>query len=217
MTTFTPENWLVSLFGSLKDYVAGEIDAAILSPTNVPSGHLAYDVVMDFPASAALPGQPELEKTIIHFAIDDIDNMRIGLGENQFDVIEVDPTVDDPGTVQGHEGMFHYVNFDVGVWASDKSGGSTSRLRAYQMLNDILGTDIARKKCFAVTEGVEIRSFASGRFVVETLGDIRVFRIVGAELVVRVVSRSIDTPDVFADLPIEQDPELEIDGTVITD
>ena len=214
---FSPDAWLTSLFNALTDFIASEIDASVQDNTPSNAGLEVYEISMDFPASKDLPRSAEFNKTIIHFVIDDIDNRRLGLGHQIVNATETPAAI--PGnadTIQEQEARSHTVNFDVGVWASDLSGGSSSRLRAYEMLDKILNGDIAREKCFASTGGVEIIRYNAGRFVTETTNEIRVFRIVGAELEVRVVSREMAAPGSIVDSEPDQQPDVDIGGVTIT-
>lgn len=222
---FVPEDWLVSGFNALQDYITTKINDYIKNNVNVSAGLQAYEIVMDFPDSADIPRPSEFTKTIIHFAIDDIDNTELGFGPGfvAADVIAhaVDPAPpaqrSPAGTIAEHEARCHVINFDVGVWSSDKSGGSTSRLRAYQMLDSILGGETAKEKCRDFTGGVEIRHFTNGRFIIERPNDIRTYRMVGGELVVRVYSRKVTDPVEFADVEPSVTPDVEIGSATIVD
>jgi hypothetical protein len=208
---FSPDKWLTSAFGALTDYIKGEIDEYVQDGSgNNGVGLQAYELVMDYPPSSELPMPGEFKKTIIHLALDDVENRRLGLGP-QF--VQSDESPGAAGAVQISpiEAYMHMLSFDVGIWASDLSGGTTSRLIAYEMLDRILNGDIARVKCFEATGGVEIISYTSGRFVPDAINDIRIFRVVGAELMVRVYSRKVVTDAAIIVDEITQDPNLEID------
>ena len=205
--TFDPNDWLLSTTRSLKDYLENRF-------SSVAGGHglEAFEIVMEFPAANELPKPAEFTKTIIHFEIDDIMTTKLGMGTDIVDSTIVDGTVDVAGSVTDHQAQQHVINFDVGIWASDESGGLVARLRAYQYLNQFLSGEIAKRKCEAYTEGVEIRHYTSGRFIKETISDVRVFRVVGAELEVRVFSRDDADPDILVDQEPTQQPELVITG-----
>lgn len=202
---YDPTEWLTSATRSLNDYLESRI-----SEVADGNGLDAYEIIMEYPAAAELPRSSEFTKTLIHFGIDDIVNTNIGIGENIFDTVITDGTQDVAGTIVGHQGMRHEINFDVGIWASDFSGGLTSRLRAYEYLTRFLQGEIARQKCLAFTDGVEIVYYRSGRFVTETINDTRVFRVVGAELEVRVFSYDSTDADTLIDGEPILEPELEI-------
>jgi hypothetical protein len=194
---------------SIKDYILAEIDAAI------PEGGLnVFDVVMDYPISAAGPVEADLSKTIIHFEIDDIVNIKLGFGSDVVESVYTPGDVANPATTSEREARCHRVNYDVGVWASDLSGGATSRLVAYEILDKALGGEMARQKCKSVTGGVEITSFNGGKFVIDTLNDVRVFRVVDSALDVRVYSRK-DSIMIVPDT-VSQDPHFTILGTPIS-
>jgi len=207
--TYDPTAWVTTMQRSLKEYVLAEIDAVI------PEGGLnAFEVVMDYPISAAGSLEADLQKTIIHFEIDDINSIKLGFGS---DIVKVEYTPGDvanAATIVESEARCHRVNYDVGVWASDVSGGATSRLVAYEILDKALGGEMARQKCKTVTQGVEITGFTGGKFVIDTLNDVRVFRVVDCSLDVRVYSRK-DGTQIVADT-ISQDPHFTILGTAIS-
>lgn len=213
---FSPDAWMTSLIDSLQDYVSSEIDNYIIDPNGFPIGLHVYEVVMEYVEADDLPITAEFDKTIIHFDVDDSDNKPIGMGTGETSSTEaVQP--DGSTLVTSWEARSHVVNFDVGVWATDISGGPTSRTRAYEMLDYILNGQAAKQRCFDATGGVEIRFYNSGRFVKETINDIRVFRMVGAELEVRVFSRNVAATETIVDgEPVEQ-PNLEIGGVPLVD
>jgi hypothetical protein len=208
-TTFSPDEWLVSLFGSLTDYINAEIDQSVMVGLD-PQGLRAYEVVMDFPDADSLPEGAEFNRTIIHFGIDDIETRQLGFGPGIVNSEITDGTDLVAGTVSDQEAKSHVANFDVGIWASDESGGITSRLRAYQLLDKLFNGMIAKTRCWDFTEGVEIRFYNGGRFVNETINDVRVFRAVGMELEVRVYSRQVADDEILVDREPDQDPDLEI-------
>jgi hypothetical protein len=212
MSTLNPDLWLTSTFDALTDYITGEIDGYVKDNLNADAGLNVFEISFDFPAADGQPVSAEIDKTIIHFIVDDIDNGRLGFGQQYVSSVE---TVEGGVTsVVPAEARPHVVNFDVGIWASDQSGGTTARLRAYEMLDKLLASDIARRKCADATDGVEIRSFRNGRFITDTINDIRVFRVVGAELVVRVYGRDIDAPAVVVDEEPDVDPDVVIDDNL---
>jgi hypothetical protein len=213
MTDFNPDRWLTSAFNVLTEAVKGGVDGYVLDDTAAEAGLEIYDVVMDYFAADRPSEFTELDKTTIHFIIDNIENSRVGIGPQAVAATEIAPTIPDAGTITEQLARSHRLNIDVGIWASDNTGGSSSRLDAYEMLDKLFNPDAAIR--FA--DGVEIVSFNNGRFVTETLNDLRVFRVVGAELVVRVYSRDVAAPVVIADQGVTQAPELEIDSVPLTD
>ena len=176
-TIFSPETWLESLVRGLKDYVVNNLDTDV------------YDVVMEFPGPMFDSSKMPLDKSVIHFEADDIGTSPLGMGD--------EPLLEnyDPGnqSVNPQWGAMHSVNFDVGVWTSDRSGGTTSRMRAMQILNQLFGfpsSVIALRDATTGDDGgVEITSYSGGRFALDHVNDVRVYRMVGGQLQVRVFSR----------------------------
>jgi hypothetical protein len=197
---FDPQQWVVSLFRTLKDYVLDEIDGDV------------FEVVFEFPAANSAPELMPNEKALIHFSIDDIENRTFGFGHNVVKETIIEPAGGNPGTVQGHEAGCHYVNFDVGIWAADFSGGVTVRLQGYQALMSLFYGAAAFKKLRE--RGVEIVSYNGGRFITERINDVPIFRTIDSELVVRVYSERLLVPDGYVE-SIEQEPGLTIDGEII--
>ena len=210
---YDPANWLLSLHRALADQLRDEINEYVQAAGN-PVGLQAYEVVMDWPEADDVADYVQLPKTVIHIATDDIDNRRLGFGDGITKGVE--DTTGDPDTVTHYEGNEHVVNFDVGVWASDKSGGSSARMVVYQMLYKLFGTEAGKRRVREKTQGVEIIRFNGGRFIVDRIGDVRIYRLIDAELVARVHSSTqLDTATIV-DMEPEQDPDLEIDGSPIT-
>lgn len=196
---FDPDNWLVSLQRSLKDYIATNLDL-----TDV------YELEMSYPTSESIVKKMPLPLTILHFEIDEPRLIPFGFGDN----VVAGVYDEDGGTVEEWEAHCHEVDINVGVWASVESGGVTARLVARQDLDKLFVGPAAREACMASTDGVEILSFSGGMFVNDTIGDMVVFRVVDATLRVRVYSRTRKAPISFVD-DVGQSPGLEIDETVI--
>lgn len=214
MSQFQPDNWLLTLHRALDDYIKTQIDEFVQAAGN-PVGLQAYEIVFDWPEADDISHEARIEKTIIHFVIDDIDNRKLGFGDDlvkSIETLNVDP---DPDTVQDFEAQGHIVNWDVGVWASDESGGSTARLTVYQMLQKLLSTETGKRNLRAATGGIEIMRFNGGRFITDRINDVRVYRIVDSELVARVYSQASGLPLVISDQEPEVDAAYEIDGTPI--
>lgn len=203
MTNFDPEHWLETTVRGIKDYVTDNINTRI------------YDVRMEFPGSDLDSGKIKMpmRQTIIHFEIDDMPDRPIGFGDRP--MVENYNVVDD--TVNPQWAAMHMINFDVGIWASDDSGGTTQRMRAKQELQRLFGFPPSIAALRAATDGgdgaVEILRYSGGNFTVDTINDVRVYRMVNGELEVRVFSR---TP--LSDIPapaitgIDQSPGLTILG-----
>ena len=157
--------------------------------------------------------QMPMHRTVIHFEIDDIQSRIIGFGDNIFQRT-YDP---DAGTVTGRTGEMHMINMDVGIWASDASGGTTARLRAKQILQNALGGASGITKLRNFTDGgdgmLEIRSFSGGRFVLDKINDQMVYRMAECTLVLRVYSR-VPLDDTMTGPAIE---EILIDSDLFID
>lgn len=211
--TYNPEAWLESTVRELKDYVSQGVNSAVLDNNSNPSGLEIYDVVMEFPGPALDNGDIPLKKTVIHFEIDDVMSQHVGMGDNIFaDNYDVATQSVNPQIARRHQ-----VNFDVGVWASALSGGLTARLRARQILDDLLGAangQIAFRDFATGDDGyVEILNYTGGRFILDTINDVPVYRMIDGQLEVRVFSRTkLATATGPAIEEIDQVPNLTILG-----
>lgn len=214
---YDPYKWLPTLFRSMKEYIESGIDAAFKAGST-PVGLQAYEIIFDFPTARLEPrllpftnedGKPI---TLIHLEIDNIDNQPLGFGTAEF-AETLNPG--SPGEIVPEEAHGHEVRFDVGVWATDSSGGSTSRLDAYGALDSILSGPEAVTGCREATGGVLIRSFGGGRFLTEAVNDIRLYRVADMELVTHVFSSKLLIGSSEGEIVIV--PELLIDETIIID
>lgn len=212
---FNPEKWLETTVRGIKEYTESALDLVILDEAQNPVGLQQYEVVMEFPGADLDTRKVPNPKTIIHFEIDDLVDSIIGIGENYFrdNYDEVEKTL------KPQEAIEHRVNFDVGIWAWDKSGGTTSRMRAVQVLTNLFGGTSSIDKLRAATdEGdgvIEIIGYQGGRFITDRVNDVPVYRMVGGELEVRVFSRTPMPTDAEAVPAIEeivQSPGLTILG-----
>lgn len=170
-----------------------------------------YQVVFDYSPAQITSQLLPLQRTVLHFAIDNIDNPLLGYGRAVTETYETDQAIES-------EILPHEINFDVGAWASAKTGGSSSRLELYQLLTKLFQGVEAKAKCFEATDGIEIMSFNGGRFFVDRINDLEVYRIIGAELVVKVYgaeSGALGTG--FTPYTIEQNAEMTIQDSVIID
>jgi hypothetical protein len=202
--TFDPEIHMESLSRCLKEYAEDGFKNAVEDESGNPSGDQLYDIVMEFPGTEISSMKVPLEKTLIHFAIDDVEDRVVGIGDNIF-ADNYEPITD---TVNPQEAKMHMVNFDVGVWSSDRSGGVTSRLRAQQILLQLFLGSIAQTRIREATHGgdgcLEILKYSGGNFATERINDVDVYRMMGAELVIRVFSRT----------PISDEPLPAIESLV---
>lgn len=185
--TYDPEKFFETTLRTLKDYVEANINTRV------------YDVVMEFPGSIVDAGKLPMKKTLIHFEVDSIDSGPVGFGDGMFE----DNYNSTDQTITPQYAEIHVFTLDVGVWASDSSGGTTQRMRARQALEFMFGVNNGgTKKLRDFSDGgdggIEILSFTGGRFVLDrTENDVRLYRMVDCSLVLRAFSRtpiSLGTP-----------------------
>lgn len=178
-----------------------------------------YSVVLGFPTADQLDQLVPLAKTIIHFEIEDMPEKPLGFGDNYVDYL-LDETPPPTGqTIEYWEAHEHMIDFDVGIWASAESGGVTARLEARELLSRLFSGKKAYTDCMTVTDGVHIQRFTGGRNLVDSNGDVPVWRMVDILLTVKVFSRVKIVPPVpyIGDIDeVFQEPELEIGGVPIT-
>lgn len=222
-TTYNPESWLVTAMRSLADYLKWGLNNSIANIGGIGFTPVVYDavanpsgiveVVLGFPGDLNSQKVP-IPRAIVHLEIDNIDGRIIGQGDNIFrdnyDAVNE--------TWNGQEAREHRISLDVGIWTSDRAGGTTLRLEIRQLLDDLfLGTK-ANRNLMAATEsnfgdgGLEILDFTGGRFITETINDVRTFRMVDGSLEVRCYSRTrLDPADAVPSVEtIEQSPGLSI-------
>lgn len=202
-TTFDPDKWTTSFFRALFNYTKAKLNI-----TDVPATDL-YELVESYPDIDALTKKMPIPVTIIHFDIEDMDNVFFGLGDNVVRETYLPASLE----VEEWEAHCHVVNIDVGVWASIESGGPPARLEARQDLDRVFNGPAARDDCMAVTDGVEILSFTGGRHITDAINDVPVFRVVDQQLRVRVYSRTKKVgPAVEV---ILQNPQLTIQNQAV--
>jgi len=183
---YNPEFWLETSTRALEEYIQRGFDEMI-----APSlGDHFFEVMLGYPEAGLINRLMPFRRTLVHIEIDDIDNRLLGFGDN----IGRDNYDANTGLLQLQEAGEHRIDFDIGVWTDDAAGGTTARLRAYQMLNILLQGAMATRSLFDASTngdgGVEIIEFQGGRFIVERVNDLPVYRIVACTLTVRVFSRS---------------------------
>lgn len=201
---YDPEKWFETTMRTLKDYVEANVNTRI------------YDVVMEFPGATVDSEKLPMKKSIIHFELDALDSGPLGFGDGSFR----DNYNATDQTIQPQYAEMQVLTLDVGVWASDSSGGLTARMRARQSLEFLFGMNnggIKRLQDFSDNgDGrIEILSFTGGRNIQDSnTNGIRLYRMVDCQLVVRVFSRtpiSIQPP-----IPTledhTQDPNLQVLG-----
>lgn len=198
---YDPEKFLESTVRTIKEYVETYINTRI------------YEVVMEFPGALYDAGEMPMKKTVIHFELDDQEGKPVGFGDGMF----ADNYVAGVGNFPQYAAV-QLFTFDVGIWASDSSGGTTSRMRAKQYLSFLLDMNNGgAKKLGDFSDNgdgrIEVLSFSGGRFVLDSANDVRLYRMVDCQLVVRVYSRtpipSISEPAIEE---IDQAPNLTIIG-----
>jgi len=204
--TYDPEQWLLSTMRALKEYAEDNFNDA-------------YEIVMEYPGTEEMFKKMPLVKTLVHFEIDVIDERRLGFGDNIGEWNYDDTTDPAHPVAQPQEAAIHVINFDVGAWATDRSGGTTSRARVKQTLGLLFQGKIAQENLdAAVNDGdgrIEIVNYTGGRFLTDRINDVDVYRIVDCSLDVRVFSR---TPKGTPIQTIEeelQDPNLDVGGVTI--
>lgn len=180
---YDPDNWLVSATRSLGSYVEDRLANPDVS------------VEMSYPDTTRWTKESPLEKTVVHFEQDSNPSPPIGLG-----IVGVPVYNAVAGTEEFQEAMQHFLNFDVGVWASAQSGGGTQRMEIAQALHNIFGPAKARQDLATTTDGLVVVAFNGGRFVLDRINDLPVWRAMDMTLELHVFSRHIPaTPDVAID------------------
>jgi hypothetical protein len=171
---YDPAAWLLSLTRGLEDYVTNGLQ------------DLQVDVEMSFPDTVEIEKKMPLAKTLVHMDIDDREDRMIGFGSPGVEVYD-----EASGKVSFHEASWHSVNYDVGVWASAESGGETARLVVAQRLIDLFSGAGGQRRIREAVGQIQIVSFNGGRFLLDRINDILVWRAVDMTLVVRVFSRRV--------------------------
>lgn len=176
---YDPEKFFESTFRTLKEYVQTNVNTRI------------YDIVMEFPGAQLDSAKLPMKKAIIHFELDDHETKPVGFGDGMFK--------DNYDSV-GHEifpqyASMHTFTIDVGIWASDGAGGVSTRMRAKQYLNFLFDTNNGGSKRLQDFSDngdgrIEVLSFTGGRFVLDHANDVRLYRMVDCQLVLRVYSRT---------------------------
>jgi hypothetical protein len=211
VTLYDPERWLETTVRCLKEYLEENFNKA-LTDGDEYVGLQVYEIVAEFPGPDLDLRKMPMDKTIIHFEIDDIQSGLLGFGDGIVDYLFDDAS----GSVAGRTGEIHLINLDVGIWASDRSGGVTARSRAKQILHNCLGSaaSITRLRDFSSNgDGeLELLGFTGGRFVPDRINDMPVHRMIECTLILRVFSRVPleDTQYGPMILEIAVDPDMQI-------
>lgn len=208
--TFKPDRWLSSLMDALE----GQMRYSINEWMGVEDSSNVVEISLTHLGSERETSEDidigDLDKLLVTVNIDDLDNQALGFGNNVVSGEITEPTEDEAGKVLEYAARMHMVNIDLGIIASDKAGGSSARLQGYEMLDSMFGSPFKRQRFRELTDGIEIVSFTGGRFAKDTINDIRVFRVVGAELVVRVYSRDVASDEIIIVDDVIQNPSLVI-------
>jgi hypothetical protein len=198
VTTYNPEKWLDSTIRCLVDYTYTRLSELL----NLDS-HELYDVVSEFPAPALADRSREvpLTKIVIHFEMDALEERVVGFGENVF-ANNYDPEL---FANFPQEATLCRINFDVGIWSSDRTGGTTARFETRRLLSQIFAGATALQAFRTATDGgdggIEIVRYSGGRFATDKINDVIVYRAVDGTLETKVFSR---TP-----LPLAAGPTIE--------
>lgn len=200
---YDPEDWLLSTTRAIKSWVEQGLDLTV------------YEVLMGFPGAGMNSSSVSVpfSKAMVHFEVDAIDSGRVGFGDGAF-ALNYDEAAK---TVTPQYGEVHNINFDVGIWTSDRSGGGTARLLLRQHLQQIFGVGAVERFRAATDKGdggVAIINFTGGRNTPDAINDVPVYRTINSELEVRVFSRTKLVPDEAAPAieQIDQSPGLTILG-----
>lgn len=189
VTLYDVDNWLVTSSRTLREFIAAAFDP----------GHVTVE--LNFPNTQELLPLP---KTLIHLEMDAMTHPVVGFGVPKIEVID-----DVNGTVTNSDLAAHEVNYDVGVWASRESGGATARMQAMQTLSNLFAPAKARLD-FRDATGMSVVSFTGGRNELDRLDDVPVWRALDMTLVVRVVSRNVQTEVDILPTDIIEQPQLTI-------
>ena len=211
VTKYDPERWLESAVRGIKDYAEEGFHESILNDNFQPVGEQIYEIVMEYPSTELITRLIPLSKTIIHFEIDDIDDRIMGFGDGIFrqNYDELEQQLEPQGAGE------HRINFDVGIWASDRTGGVTARLRAYQTLRNLFMGPLAINALRQATDNddgvLEILDFTGGRFFPDAISDIPLHRLVNCTMIVRCFSRTPRSVQIPTIEEVTVIPQLVID------
>lgn len=189
VTPYDVDNWLVTSSRALREYIEAAVDSELVT------------VELNFPNTRELMPLP---KTLIHLEMDAMTHPVVGFGVPTLEVID-----NTAGTVSKYDLAAHEVNYDVGVWASRESGGATSRMEVVQTLSNLFAPAKARQD-FREATGMSVVSFTGGRNELDRLDDVPVWRALDMTLVVRVVSRNVQTEVDILPTDIIEQPQLTI-------
>ena len=211
---YDPENWLETMTRCIKEYAETEFHQSVRDDDGNFIGNQIYEIIMEFPETEDILKLLPMSKSIIHFEIDDLQDEILGFGEG-FHRLNYDSFLQ---VLEPQEAMTHLIDLDVGIWTSPRSGGTTARLRAYQIVKNLFGGALAIERLRTVTDGgdggVEITDFTGGRFLQDRINDVPVFRVIDCTLKVRVFSRTPRRLQIPSIEEVTQIPELIIDDNL---
>jgi len=201
---YDPDDWLVSTHRSISKWVYDQLQADPRFEDNLT-------VEMSFPDTSTWRKETPLDKILVHFEQDNQEDPILGFGQPGVEVFD-DTDPDNPTwTIQ--EGAQHELNFDVGVWLSAEMGGATKRMEVVQALKNLFTSVYGKRKFNTDTDGLNVVSFTGGRFLIDRVNDIPVWRAIDMTLVVRVFSRHLAVAPVVVPTELDQNESL----TIITD
>jgi hypothetical protein len=195
--SYDPSDYLTSTLRSIQAYVTDQLhgNGEILD---------TVDVEMSFPDTRSWQKPVPLERSLVHFELDDDPEMRLGFG--------VPTTQEDDGdTTTLSEPALHQLNFDVGVWTSAQSGGTSKRSQLRQALYAIFGPASARQE-FTEQTGLVVRSYGGGGDVLDRIGDVPVYRTAAITLVISVFSKHLVATNVGLVTDYDQAEQLSVVG-----
>lgn len=196
---YDPTRYLTTTKRVLKDYVT---DKLVADPT---IGDVV-DVQMSFPDTRDWTLKSPLERSVVHFELDDDPEVRLGFG-----VPQAQEDGDDPDTVVLSEPALHMLNFDVGIWTSPQSGGETKRMQIREALYSIFGPAGARQDITQATDGIVVVSYDGGSDVLDRVNDLPVYRTTQIVLVVKVFSKHTNPAPVGVITTFDQAEKLSIE------
>lgn len=198
--TYDPENWLVSTTRTLRAWVELHLNGDL------------YDVIMEFPGAALDAKSVPLSKSLLHFEIDDMPAEPLGFGEG----LEAENYDAPSKSYNPQYANIRRINFDVGIWTFDRTGGTTARMKLMQDLEQIFGPGAVnpfRNFSDAGDGVIDIIRFSGGRGTTDSINDVPVYRTINSELELRVVTRTKLLPEGGPTIEeISQAPNLTILG-----
>lgn len=194
---FDPDHYLTSTVRALQDYITNAFDAGLVT------------VIPEFPPPDSW--ETPIGKVVVHLEKDADDPQPIGFGT--FSRLTYD---DATQTVTQEEATAWYlINFDLGIWAFEETGGSTARMEVEETLKQLFIGNSADLDLAAATNGIHVYSFSGGRHFTDSINSLPVWRTMDMTLIVRVCGRRTHAAT-EAIMDFDQAPELVI-GVTPTD